>query len=402
MKAIMFTKANTAELVEMEMPEPGPGEVRVRLVCDTISSGTERANLIGVPDSGVGIFGEAGSDKTTWPRQCGYSNAGIIDKLGPDLACPPPSDARGTVTESVRQKEFPPSNLRCSTFNLRPSTFNLSTSQPLNLSTASVLQQGQRVAMSWAKHQEYVCVPVEKVYPIPEGVSFSDAALAHIATFPMAAIRKCRLEIGESAIVMGQGVLGQLAVKLLKAAGAAPIIAADPIAAKREEALRLGADFALDPSAPDFAAQAKAICQSEYKKIFGRVEMSGPQVGIEVTGVGSALDSCLDAIAPFGRIALLGCTRNSNFTIDYYHKVHGRGVTLVGAHTACRNASESAPGWWTERDDALAFLRLVALKRIDLSGFVAENHPASECGEVYARLAKDGAFPVVQFDWSQI
>ena len=368
MKAIMFTKANTAELVEMDMPEPGPGEVRVRLVCDTISSGTERANLIGVPDSGVGIFGEVGSDKTTWPRQCGYSNAGIVDKLGPGVG------ERVIGTASVRQQG----------------------------EIASVLQQGQRVAMSWAKHQEYVCVPVEKVYPIPEGVSLSDAALAHIATFPMAAIRKCRLEIGESAIVMGQGVLGQLAVKLLKAAGAAPIIAADPIAAKREEALRLGADFALDPTVPDFTTAAKAICQSEYKKIFGRVEMSGPQVGIEVTGVGAALDSCLDAIAPFGRIALLGCTRNSNFTIDYYHKVHGRGVTLVGAHTACRNASESAPGSWTERDDALAFLRLVALKRIDLSGFVAETHPASECGEVYARLAKGGAFPVVQFDWSQI
>ena len=375
MKAILFTKANTSELVEKEMPEPGPGEVRVRLVCDTISSGTERANLIGVPDSGVGIFGDGDSDQTTWPRQCGYSNAGIIDKLGPGV-------------ENAQHGVLRPQGEAIVDAALR--------------AAQSPYYVGQRVAMSWAKHQEYVCVPVEKVYPIPEGVSFSDAALTHISTFPMAAIRKCRLEIGESAIVMGQGILGQLAVKLLKAAGAAPIIAADPIAAKRDEALRLGADFALDPSAPGFAAEAKAICRSEYKKIFGRVGMSGPQVGIEVTGVGSALDNCLDAIAPFGRIALLGCTRNSNFTIDYYHKVHGRGVTLVGAHTACRNAAESAPGWWTERDDALAFLKLVALKRLDLTGFVAETFPVSECGEVYARLAKGGAFPVVQFDWSAV
>lgn len=347
---ILFTRKDTAELVEVPMPEPQAGEVRVKLAIDTISSGTERANLTGVPDGGVGIFAAGDFDAVTWPRQCGYSNSGIVDKVGAGVD------------------------------NIKP---------------------GDRVALSWAKHQKYVCVPAGRVYSVPDGVSLSDAALAHIATFPMAAIRKCRLELGEGVIVMGQGVLGQLAVKLAKAAGAAPVIAADPLSAKREEALRLGADFALDPSSPDFGAEAKRICRGEQTKIFGRVEMSGPQVGIEVTGVGAGLDSCLDAIAPFGRIALLGCTRNSNFSIDYYHKVHGRGVTLVGAHTACRATDESAPGWWTERDDALAFLRLVALGRIDLAGFVRETHSPKECGEVYARLAKDGAFPVVQFNWEE-
>ena len=144
----------------------------------------------------------------------------------------------------------------------------------------------------------------------------------------------------------------------------------------------------------------KDLCPSEYRKIFGRVEMSGPKVGIEVTGVGAALNGILDVIAPFVRIALLGCTRDSNFTVDYYHKVHGRGVTLVGAHTACRNSDESAPGWWTQRDDAQAFLRLVSLGRISLDGFVDEVHGYSSCGDVYARLARGGAFPVVQFDWT--
>ena len=351
MKAILFTGKGVAELVEMPMPEPQPGEVRVKLVRDTVSSGTERANLTGVPDGAVGIFTTENPDAVTWPRQCGYSNAGVVDKVGEGVDCVKPGD---------------------------------------------------RVALSWTNHKEYVCAPARCVYPMPEGVSFEEAALTHIATFPMAAIRKCRIELGESAIVMGQGVLGQLAVKLLKAAGAAPLIAADPVAAKRDEALRLGADFALDPLSPTFADDAKCICRSEYRKIFGRVEMSGPKVGIEVTGLGAGLDGCLDAIAPFGRIALLGCTRDSNFTIDYYHKVHGRGVTLVGAHTACRNSDESAPGWWTDRDDALAFLRLVALGRVSLDGFVEEVHSPSECGEVYSRLAKGGAFPVVQFDWSEL
>ena len=62
---------------------------------------------------------------------------------------------------------------------------------------------------------------------------------------------------------------------------------------------------------------------------------------------------------------------------------------------------EPGPGWWTQRDDALAFLRLVALGRIDLSGFVEEVHSPSECGEVYSRLTAGGAFPVVQFNWEK-
>jgi len=60
---------------------------------------------------------------------------------------------------------------------------------------------------------------------------------------------------------------------------------------------------------------------------------------------------------------------------------------------------EPGPGWWTQRDDALAFLRLVALGRIDLSVFVEEVHSPAECGEVYSRLAKGDAFPTVQFNW---
>ena len=345
---IVFTKVNTAEVVERPMPEVRDGEVLVKLVRSCISSGTERANLTGVPDGGVGIFSTG--DAVTFPRQSGYSSSGVVERVG-----------AGVTT----------------------------------------LKPGDRVAMSWTVHSQFVVVPEENAYRIPDNVSFEHAALTHISTFPMAAVRKCRLEIGEGAIVMGQGVLGQLAVMILKAAGAAPVIAADPVAEKRARALELGADHALDPFDSDFAAEAKRLCPNgDRPVIFGRVPDAGPKVGIEVTGNGKALDNVLDAIAPFGRIALLGCTRDSNFTIDYYHKVHGRGVTLVGAHTAARPDVESSNGWWTKREDAKAFLKLLSLGRISLEGFVGEVHKIDEAPGVYARLAKGGAFPVVQFDWS--
>ena len=347
-RSIVFTGPGKAELIEEELAAPQAGEVLVRLVRSCISSGTARANLTGVPDAGVGIFAKGGG--VTWPRRCGYSSSGVVEALG-----------AGVPGLSV----------------------------------------GDRVALSWSVHASHVVLPASQVYRLPGNASFETAAWTHIATFPLAAIRKCRLEMGEGALVMGQGVLGQLAVKLLRAAGATPVIAADPVAARRERALALGADAALDPTAADFAAQARALCRGERSVMRGKVPADGPQVAIEATGVGTALDQALDAVAPYARIALLGCTRNSDFSIDYYHKVHGRGVTIVGAHTLARCERESAPGWWTERDDALAFLRLLSLGRIALDGFADEVRAPSDCGAVFARLAAGGPFPNVQFEWEE-
>ena len=344
---IVFTKKDTAELIEKPMPEVGPGQVRVKLVRSTVSSGTERANVTGC--NVVSIW-DPPDAPVVWPRQSGYSSSGVVDAVGEGVASVKPGD---------------------------------------------------RVAMSWTLHAEYVVVPEDRVYALPDSVSFEEGALAHISTFPMAAIRKCGLELGESAIVMGQGILGQLAVMLLKCAGATPVIAADPVAEKREEALRIGADYAFDPTAPDFREQVLAVCPLEEKGIYRGPHASGVKVAIEVTGLGAGLNNVLDVMAPMGRVALLGCTRNSDFSVDYYHKVHGRGIALFGAHTWARPAAESSRGFFTHRDDAQTFLKLLALGRLSVKGYVRDVAAPSACGEVYARLAKGGAFPITQFDWTK-
>ena len=332
---IVFTAPNVAEVLDKPVPVPGPGEVLVRTERTCISSGTERANLVGDPMVGTKI--KVGAP-AVFPRQVGYSASGVVEALGDGV---------------------------------------------------SSVKPGDRVCASWTKHAAFNALPERQVYPVPDGVSFEAAAWTHIATFPMAALRKCRLEFGESVLVMGQGVLGQLAVLLARAAGAAPVLAADPIPAKRERALALGADLALDPAAPDFAERAKEATGG------------GARVVVEVTGVDRALDNALDATARFGRVALLGCTRHSSFAIDYYRKVHGPGITLVGAHTLARPKDDSSPGWWTERDDALAFLRLLALGRLSLDGFTDEVRAVADAPAVFDRLAAGGPFPNVQFDWTR-
>jgi 2-desacetyl-2-hydroxyethyl bacteriochlorophyllide A dehydrogenase len=345
---IIFTGVNTAELVDKPMPSVGPKEVRVKLVRSTLSSGTERANVTG---SNVVSIWDGPDAPVVWPRQSGYSSSGVVDAVG-----------EGVLSVKV----------------------------------------GDRVALSWTLHSEYIVVPENRVYKLPENVSFEAGALTHIATFSMAAIRKCKLELGESAIVMGQGILGQLAVMLLKCAGAAPVIAADPIAERRERALQLGADIALDPTASDFCKKVLSACSLEDKGIYTGERACGVKVAIEVTGVGAGLNGVLDVMAPMGRVALLGCTRDSDFSVDYYHKVHGRGVSLIGAHTWARPSDDTSSGLFTHRDDAKAFLNLLSLGRFSVDGFVSSVCSPADCAEVYSRLAEGGSFPNTQFDWTAL
>jgi len=335
---IIFTAPGQAELLERPVVMPGAGMVLVKTAYSTISSGTERANLSGDNN----ISSERGTENTVYPfpRSIGYSSSGIVCAVG----------------EGVTS-----------------------------------VKEGDRVAVSWGKHSRYQTVDQSNVHPLPDGITMQDAAFSLIGTFPLAAIRKCRLEIGESAIVMGQGILGRLAVQLLRAAGACPVIAADPVEERRNLALSYGADLVFDPFAPDFAEQVR------------RVTGGGAKVAIEVTGQGKALDQVLDCTARFGRVALLGCTRHSDFTIDYYRKVHGPGITLIGAHTNARPALESSAGWWTTRDDIQALLRLAVGGRIRLSAMVQDVRKPEEANEVFGRLMTDyQKFPLTQFDWQEL
>lgn len=336
-KRIVFTKVNTAELLDVPELEMNDYAIKVKTAVSTISQGTERANITG--DTNVYIEKEVA--EAVFPRYSGYSSSGIVVEKGKNV------------------KDF---------------------------------EIGDRVAMSWSSHRGYNVLSSQNVIKIEsEKVSLEEASLFHIATFPLAAIRKTRLEIGESLMVMGLGILGLLGVQLAKLAGAAPVIAVDPIKEKREKALGLGADYAFDPFEEGFVEKVKAVTGG------------GVNTAIEVTGQGAGLNETLDCMAKFGRVALLGCTRNKDFTVDYYRKVHGPGITLIGAHTLARPERESHSGWFSTKDDMKTVAKLSELGRLNLKALIDETHSPYECEKVYERLINDKNFPtVVQFDWSDI
>lgn len=330
MKKIVFTKKDTAELIEVEDREPKSGEVRIKLAFSTVSAGTERALLTGNEEGGENFrFG--------FPSSSGYSGSGIITDIGPDV---------------------------------------------------SEYKIGDRVLVHGGGHQQYCTVPIKEIVPIPHNVSLEEAALPVIAGFSLSAIRKAKICLGDSCLVTGLGILGLFAVQFAKLSGAYPVIAADFLPERRELAKKLGADIVLDPSDPTFA---------EQRKSFG----GGVNSAIEVTGNPNALKQVLSVTAKFGRVILLGCTRDMT-EVDFYNDVHRPGIELIGAHSGARPTLESHSGSFTEMDDCRVILSYLSAGRLDFGPIISEQHSPAEATEVYSRLAAK-KFPIgVQFDWSKL
>ena len=327
-RSIVFTAAKTAEYIPEETKPMTPGTVAVKMEYTVISGGTERASIMAMPNAGGNVF----------PKHLGYCGIGHVVEVG------------SGVTSVV---------------------------------------PGDRVLVYHGRHSIYNVAPVEKVTKVPENVDSLEASFVIIAAMGLGGLRRLQLELGESGMVMGLGLLGIFALQFMRLSGAYPVIAADLNPARRALALELGADYALDPAAEDFTAQVKALTGGK-----------GVNGTVEVTGNAKALQQALCCAAREGRISLLGCTRISNCPIDYYQQVHRPGIKLIGAHNSVRPLHESRPHEWTHQDDCKAILALLGAGRIQVKPIISRVVRPADAPAIYTQLCDDPAFPLgTVFDW---
>jgi predicted dehydrogenase/threonine dehydrogenase-like Zn-dependent dehydrogenase len=186
-------KDGSLDLVEVPDPAPGPGAVSVRVEASVLSAGTERATL-------------------------DVARKGLIAK-----ARARPDQAR-QVVERMRQD-----GVR-STMNLVRQ--RLEELGPLGYSAAGVvveagsetrgLSPGDRVAIAgggFASHAELDVVPSLLCAKVPDGVSAEDAAFATLGAIAMNGFRRADVGVGSTVAVIGLGLIGQLAVRIARAAG---------------------------------------------------------------------------------------------------------------------------------------------------------------------------------------
>ena len=330
-KQIFFTDVHKAELLENEVGKVKENEVLTKMEYTVVSGGTERACILGMNNT-----------PQNYPMSLGYCGVGYVEEVG---------------------------------------------------SGVNKVSVGDRFLVYHGCHSKYNIRPESDITKVENNaISSLEAAFVIIASMGLGGVRKLEIELGESAMVMGQGLLGIFATQFLRLSGANPVIAVDLNPQRRELALKLGADYAFDPSDENFVQKVKDATKGK-----------GVKGCVEVTGVASAMKQALDCASWMGRISLLGCTRVSDCPIDYYQQVHRPGIKLIGAHNFVRPKHESYPHHWTHHDDCNAILDMIASKRIQVEPIVSRVESPVDAPRIYNELCDDKDFPLgTVFDWSKV
>jgi len=148
----------------------------------------------------------------------------------------------------------------------------------------------------WA---EYAVARFDTVVPIPDDLPFDQAAIIPdaVSTPYAAVVATAQVRPAQSAGVWGVGGLGAHAIQVLRLAGAAPIVAVDPLAAARERALLFGADLALDPYSDDLVTAVLAATRGQ-----------GLDFAFDFAGVTAVRDQAVTTLGHHGALILVGLT----------------------------------------------------------------------------------------------
>jgi L-iditol 2-dehydrogenase len=267
MKAAVYYGREDLRLEEIPVPEPGPGEMLVRVdacgICPTDLKKIQKGFLAG-------------------PRVFGHEIAGTVAALG-----------RGTTRWQEGQRVVVHHHVPCgSCFYCVRRTYAQCTRYKANGTSAGFEPSGGGYA-------EYVRVMdwiVEKgVLAIPDGVLAEEAAFVEPVNTCLKAVEKAGVARGETVLVVGQGPIGLLLMQLARVAGAS-VIASDPLAERRTLATELGAEVVLD-AGPDVSAAVAA-----------RTEGRGADCALVAAGGAAAISQALAATRPGGRVLSFAAT----------------------------------------------------------------------------------------------
>jgi D-arabinose 1-dehydrogenase-like Zn-dependent alcohol dehydrogenase len=221
---------------------------------------------------------------------------------------------------------------------------------------------------AWA---EYIVVPYTSLTAIPDSLPFEQAAiLADAVSTPYAGlVDRAQLRPGESVGLWGIGGLGVHAVQVARMAGAALVVAVDPLPESRARALDRGADYALDPAGEDVVARVREITG-------GR----GLDIAVDLVGANAVLAQAAECIGRNGRVVMIGLSPEPirlgagvNFGV--------RSQSLLG-HL----------GYHKRHLDQL--VELVAGGRLDVSRSISDVMPLEEVARGVERLMNKEGNPI--------
>lgn len=324
-KTITFFGVGDVRLDEREVGRPGPGHVRVRSRVSLMSTGTE-----GICFMRKFAPGTHWDNWVKYPFHTGYSTVAHIEELG----------------EGVEGWML-----------------------------------GDRVCVRVC-HSEAHVVGTGQLIRVPEGLSDEEAAWFALGQITFMGARAAEYEIGDQALIVGAGPIGQLSARWAVALGCRDVVVLDPVTMRLDLAKKGGATQVIGLP----AGEAKQAVEEAFG---GEL----PRVVIDTTGHAAVFEKCLAFPQRKGNLVLLGDTGDPSqqrLTPD----VVTRGIRIHGAHMVHEDAE------WFETKICGYFLNLVARKRLTVAELNLHAFRPEQCVEAFdlATHRRDETMGIL-FDW---
>ena len=240
-RRIVVTAVEAMELREEPVPTPAPGEVRVH------------STFIGVCGSDTHAF-HGRHPFIPIPYLPGHEATGVVAELG-----------EGVSEVAVGDRVVVEPTLPCWQC------------KPCRNGQENLCENLQFFGCGYSQGgmADQFVVRADRLHIIPDDVSDLDAALIEPLATPVHAGRIAGPLQGRTVAVLGAGTIGLLMLAVARWSGAAKVVVTDPLPAKREAALRLGADAVVDATASDVAAQIRSALGESADVVFDCVAVRG-------------------------------------------------------------------------------------------------------------------------------
>jgi len=253
---------------------------------------------------------------------------------------------------------------------------------------AEEFQVGQRVACAgagYANHAEINFIPKNLAVPIPANVSIKHAAFATVGAIALQGYRQAEMQLGETACVIGLGLIGQLLVQILRAGGI-HVIGVDLVKTRCELATKLGATAAMTPDEPSLISNVKRLTRG---------------IGVDCVFLAAGGSSnapvklVVDIARDRARVVDIGKMKLDLPWNDYYLKeLDVRFSRSYGPGRYDPTYEEQGIDYpigyvrWTERRNLSSFLELVAENKVQLDLIASSIRQFSEAEQVYQEMAE--------------
>jgi L-iditol 2-dehydrogenase len=277
MSIAILTSQRTFEVRDYSITPPAPGEIQVRI------------DAIGVCGSDLHNFSEGavGGVPCQYPMVLGHEPAGTVTALGAGVSGWAPGDRAAL--------EAPIYCYHCE--------FCMSGRHNLCHHVRFLSNPGEP-----GFFRDHVNLPVESLLPLPANLTAAEATLFEPLGIILHSFRFGDPKLGETAAVLGAGPIGLTTIAALRIAGAARIWCADPIPHRRQLALALGADAAIDPAQSDPVSEV-------LRDTHGR----GVDAVFDCAGKDDSHNQAIHMGAPAARIVITGLTSETRLPIDFHH-----------------------------------------------------------------------------------